>query len=206
MTRLLIVRHGETAWNDQARYQGHTDVPLSPRGWSEAECLARRLANESIDAIYASDLTRAGDTARVIASRLGITPVVEPQLREIRLGEWQGLSYAEVRRRYFTERDPLPVYPVDSPPRGGECLRELQARLVAAVERIAARHPEQCVLVVTHGACLKVLLCAWLKIELASHARLRFDSGSITEVYLHPYGVAVTRVNDTMHLREKVIA
>ena len=202
MTRLLLVRHGETTWNDQARYQGHTDVPLSPRGWVEAELLARRLRAESIDAIYASDLARAGDTARVIADRLGKLVVMEPLLREIRLGEWQGLTYSEVRERYFTDSDPLPAYPVNLPPPGGECLRELQARLLSTVECIAARHSNQCVLIVTHGACLKALVCTWLNIELASHSRLRFDSGSITEVYFDPNGIAVTRVNDTLHLRE----
>ncbi len=204
MTRLILVRHGETTWNDQARYQGHTDVPLSPRGWVEAELLARRLSDERIDAIYSSDLARARDTAQVIASRLGKRIAVEPQLREIRLGEWQGLTYGEVRERYFTDADPLPAYPVDSAPLGGETLRELQARLVHAVECIAASNPDRCVLIVTHGACLKVLLCTWLNIELASYSRLRFDSGSITEAYVNPNGIAVTRVNDTLHLREKV--
>ncbi len=204
MTRLMLVRHGETTWNDQARYQGHTDVPLSPRGWVEAECLARTLCDGSIHTIYASDLARARDTAQVIASRLDKPVVLEPELREIRLGEWQGLTYSEVRERYFSDADPLPAYPIDWAPVGGECLRELQKRLVRSVECIAARHPDQCVLIVTHGACLKALLCTWLNIELALYSRLRFDSASISEVYLNANGVAVVRVNDTLHLREKV--
>mgnify|MGYP001616981591 CR=1 FL=1 len=71
MTRFLLVRHGETPWNDQARYQGQEDIPLSEQGWAQAEHLAERLASESIDAIYASDLARARDTAQVVARRLG---------------------------------------------------------------------------------------------------------------------------------------
>lgn len=203
MTRLILVRHGETTWNDQARYQGHTDVPLSQRGWVEAESLAYHLCGERIDAICSSDLARARDTAQVITVRLEVRITVEPQLREIRLGEWQGLTYRDVRERYFTDADPLPAYSLDTAPLGGETHRELQARLVGTVERIIALHSDECVLIVTPRACLKVLLCAWLRIELASHSQLRCDSGSITEVHVNRNGVAIARVNDTVHLREK---
>lgn len=139
MTRFLLVRHGETTWNDQARYQGQTDTPLSARGLAEAEQLAERLVGETIDAIYASDLARARDTAQVVAARLSKPVRLEPRLREARLGEWQGLTYDQVRQRYFSDADPLPAYFVDSPPLGGgECLRQLQARLMSAVESITA--------------------------------------------------------------------
>ena len=203
MTRLLLVRHGETPWNDAARYQGQTDIPLSARGWMEAEWLAERLARESIEAIYTSDLARARDTAHVVARRIGTALTLEPRLREANLGEWQGLTYEQVRQRYFNDTDPLPAYMVDSPPPGGECLRQLQARLMSAIESIAARHANANVLVVTHGGCLKVLFCAWLGIELSAYWQLRFDSASISEVSLYPLGAIVARLNDTAHLREK---
>ena len=203
MTRLLLVRHGGTTWNDEARYQGQADVPLSQRGCVEAERLAEQLVGEPIAAIYASDLARARDTAQVVANRLGKPLTLEPRLREANLGEWQGLTYAEVRRRYFRDTDPLPAYFVDTPPLGGECLRQLQARVMSAIERIATQHANESVLLVTHGGCLKVLLCTWLGIELSSYWQLRFDSTSISEVSLYPMGAIMSRLNDTAHLCEK---
>ena len=205
MTRLLLVRHGETTWNDEACYQGQEDIPLSARGWMEAECLAERLASESINAIYTSDLARARDTAQVVANRLGKPLTQELRLREANLGEWQGLTYAEVRRRYFRDTDPLPAYFVDTPPLGGESLRQLQMRLMSAIESIAAQYENESVLIVTHGGCLKVLLCTWLGIELSAYWQLRFDSASISEVSLYPMGAIVSRLNDTAHLREEGI-
>jgi alpha-ribazole phosphatase len=203
MTRLLLVRHGETLWNDQSRYQGQEDVPLSPRGREEAERLAERLVGESIAAIYASDLARARDTAQIVARRLGKSVMMEPRLREANLGDWQGLTYAEVHRRYFCDSDPLPAYFVDTPPLGGESLRQLQTRALGAIEQIVAQHPNESVLLVTHGGCLKTLLCAWLGIALSSYWQLRFDSASISEVSLYPMGAIVSRLNDTAHLCEK---
>lgn len=201
--RLLLVRHGETTWNHEARYQGQADIPVSTRGWAEAERLAERLASESINAIYTSDLMRALDTARVIARRIGQPLTLEPRLREANLGEWQGLTYEQVRRRYFSDTDPLPAYLVDSPPPSGECLRQLQVRLMSAIESIAAKHANAGVLIVTHGGCLKVLLCTWLGMELSAYWQLRFDSASISEVSLYPVGAIVSRLNDTAHLCER---
>ncbi len=203
MMRLLLARHGETTWNDEARYQGQTDIPLSARGQMEAERLAERLAHESIDAIYTSDLARARDTAQVVARRIDTALTLEPRLREANLGEWQGLTYEQVRQRYFNDTDPLPAYMVDSPPPGGECLRQLQVRLMSAIESIATQHDDESVLIVTHGGCLKVLLYTWLGIELSAYWQLRFDSASISEVSLYPIGAIVSRLNDTAHLREE---
>lgn len=200
-TRLILARHGRTEWNDAMRFQGRSDVPLNERGWSESACIAERLADEPIRAIYTSDLARSRDTALVIARRLDKPMVVEPRLREIDLGEWQGLTYAEVGRRYLRAAAPLPAYPVDEPAPGGECLRQLQTRVVDAVTMIAARHCDECVALVMHGACLRVLMCAWLGMDLSAYWRLQFDSGSISEASVNGNGGAVvSRLNDTAHL------
>jgi alpha-ribazole phosphatase len=200
MTHLLLVRHGETEWNDQARYQGWEDVPLSSSGGEQAKNLAERLAREPITAIYSSDLRRAHETAQIVAERLGKAVMLEPRLREANLGEWQGLTYTDVRRRYFQDNDPVPAYFVDTPPPGGESLRQLQTRVMDAVESIATQHTDETVLIVTHGGCLKALVCGWLGIALSSYWQLRFDSASISQVSLYPAGAIVSYLNDTAHL------
>ncbi len=203
--RLLLVRHGATTWNVQARYQGHQDVPLSAQGQVESEYLAERLTGEAVAAIYSSDLIRAQETAEIIATRLGKAVNLEPRLREIRMGEWQGLTYEEVRRRHFNISDPLPCYAIDQPPAGGETLRQVQVRVMEAFREITARHSEidKCVLLVTHGACLRALTCSWLGIELHAYWKLAFASGSVSEVFVSPAGAVLTRLNDTSHLRAR---
>jgi broad specificity phosphatase PhoE len=203
--RVLLVRHGATTWNEQARYQGHQDVPLSTRGRIEAGCLAERLAGEIINTIYSSDLTRARETSEMIAARLGVTTKLEPRLREIRMGEWQGLTYEEVHRRYFGKTDPLPCYAIDQLPAGGETLGQVQTRVIEAMRDIIAQHKDAdtSVLIVTHGACLRAMVCGWLGIELNAYWKLAFDSGSISEVFLSPHGAVLSRLNDTSHLRAR---
>ncbi|MBI5653668.1 MAG: histidine phosphatase family protein [Chloroflexi bacterium] len=200
MTRLFLVRHGETTWNQLQKFQGHTDVPLSARGWWQAKRLAERFARESITAIYASDLARARDTAQVIARAVRKPVVCEPRLREAYLGELQGLDYAVVRDRWFRANDALPCYFVETAPPGIECLRQLQSRVMRAVCDIAARNRDQTILVVMHGACLRAVMCAWLGTELAAHAKLNFDPASVSEVELHSRNAVVALLNDTAHL------
>ena len=202
MTRLILVRHGETTWNDAQRFQGHTDVPLSARGWRQTERLAERFTNESIAAVYSSDLARAYETAQVIANRLHMQVVCEPGLREAQLGELQGLEYAEVRRRWFSESDPLPCYFVNDAPPGVESLRQLQARVMVAVNQIAVRHCGETALIVMHGACLRAVFCAWLDIELSEYRKLEFDAGAVSQVQLDSNRIVVTLLNDSSHLKE----
>ena len=100
MTELILVRHGETDWNRDQRWQGHADRPLNETGREQARAIAEELASEQIDAIYTSDLARARETAELIAERAGVPFVLEPQLREIDVGEWQGLTRPEIEERY----------------------------------------------------------------------------------------------------------
>ncbi|MBI5301257.1 MAG: histidine phosphatase family protein [Chloroflexi bacterium] len=200
MTKLILVRHGETTWNDERRFQGHLDVPLNARGWRQAEQLGARFAGETIHAIYTSDLRRARDTAEVIASRANKPLVVEPRLREACMGELQGMTYADVHARWFPNVATMPSYFVDDAPAGVESLRELQARLVSAVNDIAARYVNETVLIVNHGAGLRALFCAWLGIELSAYWKLCSDSGSVSIVRVTEAGVVVELLNDTSHL------
>lgn len=140
MTTLLLVRHGETDWNAERRYQGHADVPLNARGREQAEALAEQLAGEDLDAIYSSDLSRARVTAEVVAARLGIPVVVDPDLREVDVGPVEGLTFEEAQ--VFDGWQ-------------GEPKDEHAERILRAIHRIAAEHPEGRVLVVTHGGSMR---------------------------------------------------
>lgn len=154
MTRILLARHGETDWNRVGRWQGHADPPLNDAGRSQAAELAERLAGDGIAAIYSSDLMRASQTARVVADRLGLAVVEDEGLREIDVGSWSGLTRAEVEQRF---PDGYARWLVGEIGHDGETREELTSRVVAAVERIAAAHPSEKILVVTHGGAIRAI-------------------------------------------------
>src|SRR6185437_5386630 len=144
MTTLLLVRHGETDWNAEGKLQGHTDRPLNDYGRRQARALAERLAGEEIEAVYASDLSRARETAEILGAQLGLPVAVDPDLREKNWGNWEGLT-ADERLRIEYE---------------GESSEDHRSRTLRAVERIVERHPAGRVVVVTHGGSLRRLQAA----------------------------------------------
>jgi 2,3-bisphosphoglycerate-dependent phosphoglycerate mutase len=139
VTTLLLVRHGETDWNAVGRLQGHTDRPLSDFGRRQAEQLATELEGEELEAIYSSDLARARETAEVVGERLGLPVVLDPDLREKDWGTWEGLTPVERDRVEFV----------------GESTQAHEQRILGALGRIAERHPDGRVLVVTHGGSMR---------------------------------------------------
>lgn len=153
-TRLLLARHGETDWNRAGRWQGHADPPLNDAGRRQAEMLAEQLADDGVAAIYASDLRRARQTADVVARRLGIAVVATSALREIDVGSWSGLTRAEVEARF---PEGFARWLQGEIGHDGETREELTARVVPAVERIAAAHLGSTVLVVTHGGVIRAV-------------------------------------------------
>jgi broad specificity phosphatase PhoE len=144
MTELLLVRHGETDWNAEGRLQGHTDRPLNDVGRRQAAALAERLAGDGITAVYASDLSRARETAAILAARLELPVVLDPDLRERDWGNWEGLTGGERDRVEFE----------------GETSEAHRDRTLSAVQRIVERHPEGRIVVVTHGGSLRRLQAA----------------------------------------------
>ena len=140
MTALLLVRHGETDWNADGRLQGQTDRPLSDFGRRQARQLADELADEELEAIYSSDLSRARETAEIVGERLGLPVVLDPDLREKDWGTWEGLTAVERDRVEFV----------------GETTEEHQERILRALRRISRVHAaDGRVLVVTHGGSMR---------------------------------------------------
>jgi broad specificity phosphatase PhoE len=155
MTELLLVRHGETDWNAERRFQGHADPPLNDVGRRQARVLADELAGEQIDAVYTSDLVRARETAAILAGRRGIPVVALAELREIDVGEWQGLTWPEIEERY-----PEGVRAWHETGKGwqrGETYDELGGRILAVLQQIVAEHPDERVLVVGHGGTVRAI-------------------------------------------------
>jgi len=153
-TRILLARHGETEWNRVGRWQGHADQPLNETGRRQAAELAARLAGDGITAVYSSDLARARETADAVASRLRLDVVEDEGLREIDVGSWSGLTRAEVEQRF---PEGYARWLAGEIGHDGETREQLTARVVSAVERIAAEHPAETILVVTHGGAIRAI-------------------------------------------------
>jgi probable phosphoglycerate mutase len=156
-TTLIVVRHGETSWNREKRMQGTTDTQLSDIGQAQAQALGRRLKGHRFAGLYSSDLSRALQTARAIAEHTGREVVIDKRLRERCFGIFEGLTAAEIMSQYpdehalFASHDPEYEVP------GGECARGFAKRCLGGLADIAARHPGEEVVVVSHGLVLDTL-------------------------------------------------
>ena len=146
MTTILLARHGETDWNHEGRWQGWADPPLNDTGRAQARALAEQLEETPFDAVYASDLRRAFETAEIVAAPHGLAVVAEQGLREIDLGAWSGLTLSEIEERF-----PDGIRP------DGETRPEHARRVLAAVERIARAHEGERILIVSHGGTFRAL-------------------------------------------------
>jgi broad specificity phosphatase PhoE len=158
MTTLWLVRHGQTDWNVEGRWQGHADPPLNPLGVKQTRILAEGLTHIRFDAIFSSDLDRAYETACAVGDRQGIKVQIEARLREINLGEWEGLTSDEIRKRYPAEWQDRQLNPLKARAPGGESLLELAERVIPAITDIVRMHPNELVLVVSHGLALAVVV------------------------------------------------
>jgi broad specificity phosphatase PhoE len=168
-TRVILARHGETDWNVEQRWQGHADRPLNERGRLQARRLAEDLAGEPIAAVYTSDLSRARETAEIVAHGHGMPARPLAALREIDVGEWEGFTWPELEARF-----PEGVARHHETGRGwerGEDFDDMSERVVAAVREIAAWHPDETVLVVGHGGTLRSVLAHSDGVDFAESRR-----------------------------------
>ena len=153
MTTILLARHGETDWNSERRWQGHADRPLNEVGREQARALAETLTDRAVDVVYSSDLLRAHETALIVGERLGLPVGVDAGLREVDVGDWSGRVHSEIEGLdpdgYRRWREGGKGWA------GGESYEEMGERVVAAVLRLAARHPGETVLIVTHGGSIR---------------------------------------------------
>lgn len=202
-TELFLVRHGESEPAVPGRsfdlVDGHGDPALAPGGRWQAERVAERLADQRIDALYVSTLRRTAETAAPLADRLGLAPVVEPGIREVHLGEWEGGLFRQrvaeqhpIAQRMFAEErwDVIP---------GGEPQEAFVARVRSAIERIVAAHPDQRVAVFSHGGVIGQVMAMAVGAQ-RTFAFVGCDNGSISHLVAIADRWIVRRFNDTVHL------
>lgn len=191
-TRVVALRHGETDWNVDFRIQGHTDIALNARGHEQAQRAACALGNEAFDAIYSSDLQRAMQTARAVASTTGLSPQPDPALRERAFGRYEGLRFSEVEAQWPQDSARWRQRDLTFGPGGGETLVDFNARCVNAAAALAAAHAGGAIILVAHGGVLDCLYRAAARIDLqaprtwalpnAAINRLLYTEGGFTLV------------------------
>ncbi len=201
-TRLIAVRHGETAWNADTRIQGHIDIPLNETGLWQAARAGEALADEAVGAIYASDLQRAWQTAQAIADAQPrpVQVVADPRLRERSFGSFEGRTFAAIEAetpedaRRWRQRDP------HFAPAGGENLVDFRQRITAAAADLAARHPGELVVLVAHGGVMDVLYRAATGQDIQAPRTWALGNAAINRLLWTPQGFSLVGWSDVGHL------
>jgi broad specificity phosphatase PhoE len=201
--RFLLVRHGETAWNQENRWQGQADVPLSDAGRVQARLLAQRLCAEGrqFRAIYASDLCRAFETAEILGQTLRVPLHPDDGWREMNIGVWSGLTTAEVMERHTEEWERLRAGE-DLPRGGGETFAQFQGRLLQSAQRLAQRHNGEQIVIVTHGGAVRAFLLHCRNLPTNKFREIdKIGNTGVSEVTFSITGETIIHsVNDVSHL------
>lgn len=200
-TRIIAIRHGETAWNVDTRIQGQLDIPLNDKGRWQAQRLARALAtDEPPAALYSSDLRRAWDTAQSIARSTGLAATTDGGLRERRFGDFEGKTFVELEASWPAEtalwrrRDPHWAPP------GGESLLAVRERVVQTVHRLAALHAGEQIVLVSHGGVMDVLYRAATGLDIGAPRTWTLGNASINRLLWTPQGLTMVGWADNSHL------
>jgi probable phosphoglycerate mutase len=210
MTRIVLVRHGQTEWNRVERFRGRADVPLNETGLAQAEATGQRVAVDLSPsgewrpmAVYSSPLSRAVKTAEAIARRLDLAVQIHARIADIDYGQWQGLTPDEVRERWPEIHHAWYNAPQTARIPGGETLDEIRVRAMKAVGEIATRHAEQTVALVSHTVVNRVILLAILGLGNDRFWRLGQDTCAINvfEADAQAGDFTLVSLNDTCHLR-----
>ena len=205
-TRIIAVRHGETAWNVDTRLQGHLDIELNDKGLWQARRLALALAHEPIAAIYSSDLARAWQTAQEIARGHALAVHPEARLRERAFGHFEGRTFVDIERELpeqaerWRRRDPE-----FAPAGGGESLLAFRARVTQAVAELADRHPGELLLLVAHGGVMDLLYRAATRQELQAPRTWQLGNASINRMLWTEQGLTLVGWADAAHLDDDTL-
>lgn len=208
-SNILLIRHGETAWNAERRLQGHLDIALNREGERQAAALASALAGERIDLVVASDLLRARQTAEAVAAAHGLPVALDRGLRERCYGGFEGLLYSEIAERFpaafaaWQARNVDAVLPAGA--NRGETFRQFHARVTGAILRWAAQHPGKTLALVAHGGVLECAYRAALGMPLESPRDFKVHNASINRFTVTAGALALESWGQVAHLRKEVL-
>jgi probable phosphoglycerate mutase len=208
-TTILLIRHGETAWNAERRLQGHLDIALNQEGERQAELLAAAMADEALDAIVASDLLRARQTAEALSRLHGLPLQTDRALRERCYGGFEGMLYAEIAQRFPAEfaawqaRDVDAVLPLGA--NRGETFRQFNSRVTGALLRWAQAHPGKTLAMVAHGGVLECIYRAALGMPLETPRSFAVLNASINRFQVTNGNISLTSWGEVGHLRPAVL-
>lgn len=200
MTRIFLIRHGETEWNNQGRLQGNSNIKLSPEGIRQAKLLADYSPFIQVNAIYSSDLIRAVDTAKILAAKFHLKVQTMPELREANFGYWEGKVIGDLVKIYPEDFGKFFTDPEKCHPPQGETFLQCQARVVNAINKIIETHDNQNVVVITHGAAIRLLLCAALDIPIHKMWAISQSNLAVNILRVDDGNVTAELINGTMHL------
>jgi broad specificity phosphatase PhoE len=201
MTYIILVRHGQTAWNREERFRGHADVPLDEVGLAQARAVAERIKLQwKPDVIYAGPLSRTIETARPTAELFNLAVQSDPGLIDVDCGDWQGLTPDEARQRWSAEFELFLHSPVSFQFPGGESLEAARSRAIQHVQELCARHPDQTVLLVSHTALNRLILLSVLGLDSAGFWKIRQDTCAINAFEAEQGQFVLSLLNETSHL------
>jgi probable phosphoglycerate mutase len=201
----VLIRHGQSTWNREHRIQGQLDPPLSEEGRRQTALLAERFAGRPFAGLYASDLKRALETADVLGATAGLAPQPRERLREVFLGDWEGLRTEEIAQRFpdawasWVEEPDWDVVP------GGEGAAAFDTRVSAELDEIVARHAHGDVLVVTHGGVIQVALHRVVGRASRGLFPFKIQNASISMLEKRDGRTVIAGVNDIAHLEETLV-
>jgi alpha-ribazole phosphatase/probable phosphoglycerate mutase len=203
MKKVYLVRHGETLWNAEKKYLGLTDIGLTKNGLSQAERLAQRLEGEGIEVIFTSPLLRAKETASLIAGKLKVQVEVWEELKEVDFGEWEGLTYEEIREKYGDLINKWMENPSAFSIPGGDSWEEINERAKRFLKKIQERK-EEVALAVSHGGLIKAIFARVLHMHPPDFTSFLIGNGSLSAIGFHGRGIYRNThaifINDTYHL------
>jgi len=200
------VRHGETVWNTEARYQGQSDTPLTDKGRAQARSLSERLKDEKIDVVYASDLGRTIETAEIIAKPHGLKVLKAPMMRELNFGLWEGMTYEEIMQKFPQEYRAWLDDPYNRRPPEGETIGELCGRVSKFLREAATLHPDARIIVVSHAGPIRAVLSVLLNLRREFFWKFKISNTSLTIIEydglqdLWESDAFIVTVNNTYHL------
>ncbi|MFI3175006.1 MAG: histidine phosphatase family protein [Bacillota bacterium] len=206
-TRLYLIRHGETTWNKERRYQGTTNIPLAPEGHAQANQLGKRFLNLPLDHIYCSPLDRAVDTAKKIQETKNVPLTPMDAFTEINFGKWEGHTIQELIELYGESYIAYEKNPFAHEVPGEGSFHNAQARAMAGVKELLQKHKNQSVAIVSHGGLLRVLLVGLLNFDETMYRKTWLSNTSITIVDIHEDGETfLFTLNDAAHLEGEAVS